>query len=345
MDGYFSFSSQVLPAAGLSSDNTPVIKLVDPLLYNLATFFAQLLNTNLQPRFGDEANHTGLTHANMDNWVDGYAVAQITDFPLHNLTLKDTDFKFPMLNVICEEERPTDLTLTSRGVIRYFCVSWVLPPLTARQYNRLYQFFGEATKIWTGYGRQGYDPKVNSNSVWKACNATFGFLESTDYGSFYGFTKEGKEADFPAIQFRLGFAERDQEPVAKNYSTFENAYIELDLVDGYNPGNILANFVDGYSTPDITITSITPNSGSLSGNTLVVIQGTGFAPEKLLYNSQVSIAGVDVKSFTVKSPTVVIAVTNPGTGFPGGSSYTGNVVFTDLLSNTYKLTNGFTYTG
>lgn len=346
MDGYFSFNSQVLPAASLTADATPVIKLVDPLLYNLATFFAQLLNTNLQPRFSNEAQHTGLNHASLDNWVDGYAVAQITDFPLNNLTLKDTDFKFPLLNVICEEEHSTDLTLTNRGVVRQFCISWVLPPLTVRQYNRLYQFFGEATKIWTGYGRQGYDPKVNSNSVWKACNVAFGHLGQVEYGNFYGFTKEGKEADFPAIQIRCSFAEREQEPVIQNYpTTISNVFIEVDgYDDGYNIANPLSNFVDGYVYPNATITSISPPSGSIGGNTLVSISGTGFSSNIFQKNSQITIAGVQVRGFVVKSPTIILARTNPGIGFPGGSAYTGSVVLTDNQGNSTTLTNSYTYT-
>lgn len=340
MDGYFSWSSKVLPAPSLTADTTATVKLVDPLLYNLSTFFAQLLNTNLQPRFSNETNHCSLTHSNLDNWVDGYAVAQITDFPLNSLSLKENDFKFPMLNVCVESEEPHQLTLTNVSVKRDFCVNWILPPLTTRQYNRIYHFLGEASKIWIGYGQQGYDPKINLNSVWKDCEVSFGSLNSIDYQHFSGFDKAGKEANFPAMQFRLSFWERNRNPVPQNFETFTGiSLLEEDLYDGYNIANPIEHFIDGYINPDIILTQCTPNSGSIQGNTLLVVQGSGFLSQKFLLPSQLTICGTIAKQVVVKSPTVLMVITNPGI-----QTGTGNIVFTDLQGNQYTLANGYTYT-
>ena len=104
-DQLFSFNSRVLPAPSLTDDPTPVIQLVDPVLYTLANFFAQILESNLQPRFSNEAMHSGMSNNGLNNWIDGYTVAQITDFPLHDLTLKGNSFKFPHLNVVIEARR------------------------------------------------------------------------------------------------------------------------------------------------------------------------------------------------------------------------------------------------
>jgi hypothetical protein len=84
------------------------------------------------------------------------------------------------------------------------------------------------------------------------------------------------------------------------------------------------------------LTSCSPNSGTIQGNTLLVIQGTGFLVGKIV---RVSVCGADVKVINVVSPTVMMVVTNPGI-----STGTGDVVAYDEQGNAYTLTNGFTYT-
>lgn len=344
-DKLFSFNSKILPAPSIIDDPTPVVQLVDPTLYQLSVFFKQLLNTNLQPRFSEEANLCGLTHANLDNWVDGYAVAQVTDFPLHRLTLEGNDFKFPMLNVLVEEEFPDQLTLTNVSIKRDFVVSYVLPPLTARQYNKLYSFLKVAAKVFIDYGQQGYDPKVNPSgpSVWQTAGLSFGTLNSIKYDKFPGLDKTGKmPVDFPCMQFRLSFWERNQLPVAQNYEAFTGIdLLELDYVPESNPGNPINNFIDGYVYPDINLSSVLPSVGSIAGGTLITIKGTGFLSQKIQSASQLTVCGVPVAQVVVKSPTILMAITNPGV--IGTENITGDIVLADNVGHVYTLANSFTY--
>ena len=346
MDSLFQFNAgYTLPAPSLTADPTPIVQLIDPTIYYLTTFFAQLLNTNLMPRFQNEATECGLTHANIDNWVDGVGVAQKTAFPLHKLTLQGNDFKFPMLNVVIENEEPHQLTLTNVSVKRDICISWVLPPLTVRQYNRLYYFLSLVSKIFTGYGQQGYDPKVNPEgpSIWTTAGISFGTLNSVKFGHFKGLDREGKmPVDFPSIQYRLSFWERNQSPVPQNFIDFTNvAMLVENLYDGYNISNPILNFVDGYINPNITLTSCTPNGGTVQGYTMLQINGTGFTPGKIQIPSQLTICGAPAAQVIVQSETVLMALTNPAVG---GTAITGDIVLTDLQGNQYILSNGFTYT-
>lgn len=344
-EALFSFNNTVLPAPSLLDNSIAVIKLTDPVLYTLAIFFGELLQTNLMQRFSEEAVHCGLTHTALDNFLDGYAVAQITSFPLHNLTLKENDFKFPMLNVVCESEEPHQQTLTNSALIRHFCVSWVLPPLTARQYNRLYHFLGVASKVFLAYGQQGYDPKGSvfnrTNNAWGSCNVAFGTLDDVSYEHFYGFDKAGQEVDFPAVQFRLSLFEQNQLPVPQNYPIPFNSIsmLRLNLIDGYAPGDPINDFIDGYVFPNLLISSCSPSSGSIVGGTILSITGTGFDKVKLQNASQLTICGIPASNVSILSPTLMKAVTSPTMNVK-----LGNLVFTDLAGVSASLTNAYAYT-
>jgi hypothetical protein len=343
-DGYLSFNSQVWP---LQSSATPILELADPVLFQMATFFEQLLNTNLLPRFHDECVACGLTHSNLDNFVDNVGVAQTITFPLNSSILRVNDFKFPLLNIYPKEEEYINFTLTNIASTRTFHIQWILPPLSAFQYNRLYPFLSYTSKILHAYGVQGYDPKTNPTgpSFWKRANLSFGSWDTAEYSELEGFLNRGSNntdlpAIFPALEIQLTFTERNQLPVPENFIPFTGiSLLQENLVDGYNPANPISNFVDGYIFPDITLTNCTPNSGSINGGKMVIIEGTGFEPEKILTASQLVICGSVVRQVIVKSPTVLMAFTNPGI-----SVGIGSIVLTDLQGNNYILSNGYTYT-
>lgn len=341
-DSIWSFdnpSQTTFPLPGLITNPTAVLQLADPVMYNLATFFTQILNTNLLPRFSDEALACGLTHASLDNWVDGYAVSQTIVFPLNESLLKVADFKFPLLAIQPQEDVYVNYTLAKLGVIRQMKVAWVLPPLTPFQYNRMYPFLQLASKALLAYGNQGYDPKVSDVSFWFQAGLSFGGMEGAKYQPYTGFAKKDEKVYFPTLELDLWFQENNQSPVPQNFIDFSGVYpLQINLYDGYNPANPIDNFVDGYIPPNITLTSCSPNSGSIQGNTLLVIQGTGFDPAKLESPFQLMICGSPAAAVKMQSPTVMMVVTNPGitTGI-------GDIVFTDLFGIEYTLANGFTY--
>lgn len=338
-DSNYSFNSKVQPLPSLTSDPTPIIQLADPVLYAAANLFRQILNTNLQPRFSNEAAACGLTHANLDNFVDNVTVAQVIDYPLDPNALRITNYKFPLMSVYTEEEYFHQWTLTNQMVHRTLVIAWILPPLTVQQMNRLYTFLQEASKAMLAFGPQGYDPKVNPNgpSAWQTANMSFGAMIGVKHLPYMGLDKEKKAAYFPSIQMRMAVMERGQDPVPQNFISFTGiSTLQENLVDGYNPANPILDFVDGYIVPNISLTSCTPNSGSIQGNNLLVIQGAGFLAEKI---AQVKVCGAQVKKISVLQPNVMLVVTNPGI-----TAGTGDVVAYDEQGNSYTLHNGFTYT-
>ena len=342
-DGYFSFADQsveLYPLQSITNDPTPVLKIADPVMYAIATFFSELLQTNLLPRFANEAAACKLTHANLDNFVDGYAVAQTIVFPLNEQLLKANEFRFPLLAIQPESEEYANWTLTNLATKRSFRVAWILPPLTAFQYNRMYPFFGLASKVLFSYGNQGYDPKVNPQgpSFWQTVGVSFGFMDGVTYEPYEGTSAKGDKAYFPCIEMGMSFVERNQQPVRDNFESFtEVSTLQINLNDGYNPANPIVDFIDGYVPPNITLTSCGPATGTIQGGTMVTIKGTGFDPNKGL---SLTLDGSPAAKMVVQSPTIILAVTNPG---PGVTGTIGPVVITDAQNNQYSLPSGFAY--
>ncbi len=87
------------------------------------------------------------------------------------------------------------------------------------------------------------------------------------------------------------------------------------------------------STPAPTVTSISPNSGTINGGTAVTITGTGF-----LAGATVSVGGTPATGVTVVNSTSITATT------PAHAAGTANVVVTNSDTQSGTLTQGFTYT-
>ena len=87
------------------------------------------------------------------------------------------------------------------------------------------------------------------------------------------------------------------------------------------------------STPAPTVTSISPNSGTINGGTAVSITGTGF-----LAGATVSLGGTAATGVTVVNSTSITATT------PAHAAGTVSVVVTNSDTQSGTLTQGFTYT-
>jgi hypothetical protein len=87
------------------------------------------------------------------------------------------------------------------------------------------------------------------------------------------------------------------------------------------------------STPAPTVTSISPNSGTINGGTAVTITGTGF-----LAGATVSVGGTPGTGVTVVNSTSITATT------PAHAAGAVNVIVTNSDTQSGTLTRGFTYT-
>ena len=87
------------------------------------------------------------------------------------------------------------------------------------------------------------------------------------------------------------------------------------------------------STPAPTVTSISPNSGTINGGTAVTITGTGFQA-----GATVSVGGTAATGVTVVNSTSITATT------PTHAAGAVNVIVTNSDTQSGTLTQGFTYT-
>lgn len=348
MDGYYSFnqsSAVILPLPG-STNPFGILPAGDPTTNALATFFAQLVESNCQPMFTNAARAVGLQHQNY--WTDGKAVAETVAFELDETILTTSNFKFPLLYVHQTEEMYDQWTLTNLMVHRFYEVSWIFPPLTTTQSSVLTYFQQMASKAWLGFGQQGYDPKVSPNgpSIWKTAGVSMGSFENAIFDKYPGLIgRQGNEtaAYFPFVRMTLSLAERYQAPVPQpNGTPFTGVSITANLIDGYAPGNPL-HFADGYAEPGITLTTSSPATGYITGGTIVTITGSGFYNNLITQPSnQLSICGVPVQNAMTISPSQLMLVTSPLLN-TNNQNLTGNIVLIDQLGISHMLVNGFTY--
>jgi hypothetical protein len=84
--------------------------------------------------------------------------------------------------------------------------------------------------------------------------------------------------------------------------------------------------------PAVTVTSVSPSSGSINGHTAVTVNGTGFAT-----GATVKFGGTAATSVVVVSATKITAIT------PAHLAGAVNVTVTNTDTSTAALTNGYTY--
>ncbi len=89
----------------------------------------------------------------------------------------------------------------------------------------------------------------------------------------------------------------------------------------------------GSGAPPPTVTSVSPNSGTINGGTAVTITGTNFAS-----GATVTFGGTAATNVNVVSSTSITATT------PAHAAGTVNVVVTNTNGGVGTLTNGYTYT-
>jgi hypothetical protein len=332
-DGYFSFDSNVYPPQTGTGNTT--LKDTDIVSQKILEFFRGVLQANMSSRWNEACLSCGLVNSKLQNMKDGYTVGDALCFPLPS-TLQQTDYHFPVLSVYREKEQYRQLSTTHIVIESDFVINWVLPPLAnVNQRNMLYPFLQEVSKTLLFYTFRGSDPKYNNGElVWREAGFAFALMEGAEYGSFLG--QDGK-TEFPSVQIKFKVFERDQF-VRDNFESLTGFDGYIDHLDGYNINDPIVDFIEFHTNPGLRVTSFTPNSGPLSGNTMVVIYGTGFEEAGLSQQSQITLAGNAVLRFLVKSDTVMIVITGYA---PSGTS--GPVVITDKYGNVATSTQNFTY--
>ena len=341
-DGYFSFNDNAIsyPLPDVSVDDIPSLILGDTTLYAISNFFTELLNSNLLPRFAEDMFNIGVKNAVNPNYYDGVAVKQTVFYPLYPNILTTNSFKFPLLSVSQTGMEAIQFTTVKTSIKRDFAATWVLPPMDAAQLAVLQPHLSIAAKAWIGYGATGYDPKFSTVSAWKTAGVAFGEMGKVSFKPFQGMAPNAsswKEVIFPAMTMTLSFWENNQLGLPQpNTQDFTQASIQLNVADGYNLTNPIYNLIDGYVNPILTLTSFSPSSGSIQGDTLVYLTGTGFISNRTY---TVSFNGSVSTNTFVRSPVMLQVITNPAINAQVG---VGDIIVTDNFSNTFTI-NGWSY--
>lgn len=346
-DGYFSYSagSQVYPLPDVVSNPTPTTLLGDQLLYQIGTFFQQILNSNLLPRFAEDMLAIGVSATNVPTYQDGYAAAQVVDYPLYPHILSTNAYKFPLISVVQTGLATNQHTIVKVGMRRDIKVSWILPPMTGSQSLIFQPYLAIAAKAWADYAGIGYDPKVNTQSIWLTAGVVDAILGEFSFAPFQGqqpASNSGwQQVAFPAMTFSLSVWEDNQLGLPQNaLPDFVGGYIQVNLADGYNVNNPLDNIADGYAYPNLSLTSLSTSTGSVQGETLVFISGQGFVPQNT-YTITFNGAVANAIATSVRNTQMLQTITNPAINATPG---VGNVVVTDQFGHTAILINAWEYT-
>jgi hypothetical protein len=327
-DGYlFGFQGTVFP--------NPVGP--DLVSQTLLRFFQNVIQINLGTSFTADALSCGLTHATLNYIIDGNVCPQAISFPLNEFLLKTTNFKFPLLSIHKSNREFQQFTDMKLMIKSDYIVNWILPPLSVEQYNVLYKYLTLVSDVLVDRCWRGSDINYNNGElVWQTAKIAYTLLNKDEHGSFLG--NEGK-TEFPGIKFHMSVFEESQfEPA--NYPEWTNAFIQTNNYDGYNLSLPIDNIADGYVNPNLSISSLSIESGPIAGSSVVNIIGDGFANfrSSQISTHQVTFNGSPVLKLIVKTNQSMIVITGPGAALG-----TGNVVITDSLENTSQLNGIWTY--
>ena len=332
-DNHFSFDNNVYPP----STGTGHTLLADTDIVNskILEFYRGVLQANLNARWTEACTACGMVNSNLQNLNDGYIIGDALCYPIPE-TLKSTDYKFPILSVYRQDENYLQMSTHHIVTESNFVITFTLPPLNnPKQANSLYPFLNLVSKTLMFYTFEGNDPKYNNGElVWKNAGFAFAMMDNAKFGSFLG--QDGK-TKYPSVQINFKVFERNHF-VPGDYEALTGFDGYVDSVDGYSINNPVVDFIKFTANPGLTISSFSPSSGSIQGNQMIVIQGTGFQAANLTEQSQITIAGKSVLSFLVKSQSTIIAITAP---IPTGVS--GPIVITDEFGNTTTSITNYTY--
>jgi len=332
-DGYlFGYNSTIFPAPVGST-----LASLDPATQTILRFFTNVLQLNLGAAFSADALSCGLTHTKLNNFVDGYVVGQAISFPPDSI-LQSSDVKFPLLSVHRVSRKFTQHSTMKIIIESEYAVTYVLPPLAAEQFNKLYKYLSAISDVLIQRSWLGYDPNYNNGEqVWKTANIAYALLDKDEYGSFLG---SDSKTEYPSLKISLRVMEETQF-VDSNYQSLLGVDATISNVDGYNTSNPVLHVADGYINPNLSITSISLSTGPVTGNSFVIIIGNGFdnittsntITESLTFNNAAA------SKLIVKSNTSIVAITGPGQ-----TTGTGDIVLTDNFGNVSIVSSGWTYT-
>lgn len=281
----------------------------DPALYYALDFFAYLITTYPGPRLLSAAQLAQATKITS-------AVAQ--KYPvLPQSQLQENQFAFPLL---CIGRRRTQTRRHTAGWESDRCsfdLLYVLPPLTSGQSEMILPILKAVYDCLRHKTTQGFDPGYTppGGSLGQQPWALAG-IESIGFGhelnesesADYGFLEGAGNLLFPTLRMMGYVVERDMYvPAANKYAGGD---IEIDLLA--TDGSVAANFMNLSTQGPPTLTSVSPNGGTIAGGTSVTLTGTLFLTNPVvLFGPYKATSGTWVNATTVTCTTP--SLSGPGT--------------------------------
>jgi IPT/TIG domain len=302
----------------------------DPVLFYCLDFFAFLITTYQGPRLMRAAQEAAVTKI-LAPVAQKYPILPQSEFLENQLA-------FPLLCVARQRTQTRRHTAGWESDRCMFDLLYVLPPLNAAQSEQILPIRKSIYDTLRHKTTQGFDPAYTppGGSLGQQPWALSG-LESIGFGhelneaeaATYGFLEGAGNLLFPSLRMQGYVIERDMYVPAKD--KFAGGDIEIDLLGP--DGSVAQHFMDLSTQQAPTVTSVTPNAGSIAGGTSITIAGTLFLPGPV-----VLVGPYRATSVVWNSATSITCNTPPISG-PG----TVSVTVLNRDNQAGSMQNAFTY--
>jgi hypothetical protein len=217
-----------------SSLNSP-LQDADPTIFHALSFFSAMIVTHVGPRLMAEVEAIG-PRPTVDgkNGIPSPVAMAVSYDPAPWLT--QNQFKFPLLAVHRKTGTYNDRTVVRRQNIVEAEVSYIFPPLTAAQAQRILPLRKAIGQLLAYKTDKGADPTYTppgatlGSSAWEAAGLTHISIEGEAFGGYAA----GEDLYFPAWTGRLQIAERT-DILTSDYEDLVTASLDVDLAQ---PGTV-----------------------------------------------------------------------------------------------------------
>jgi hypothetical protein len=209
-----------------SSTANALLQDADPALYQAIRFYQAVLSIHLGARFDAEVTKAGLTQ-----YVGKISTLAVPFDPLPYLN--QAGWQPPILALFTVGEKITDRTRAWYQVEADWKLQWILPPLTADQFNALYPILRAAGKVITDRTVLGYDPSYLSGSDF----CQLGGIEQLDLGPVRYGSIQGLDTKlfFPTVEYEMtAFERRETTPLLVTLAGTDGT-IQVTDENGLNP--------------------------------------------------------------------------------------------------------------
>lgn len=240
----------------------------DPFTFFALDFISKVIETHIGPRLMEAASQSKA--------IKRPVAMKVPYDPVP--VLGSTHLAFPLLAVYREGGRFDRIAVGRRRDVSVFELVYVLPPLDAALIEQLVPILVAARDAIDDRVEEGMDPTYAppggelGDVLWvNYAGAVSVGLTEYEIGPFEG---TAKDVLFYALRMRGEVSERtDLAPTQYEQLNGVTAAIAVSVT---TEPDFDVSTVSTY--PDPTLTSASPNTGSIAGDTLVTLAGTGFRP-------------------------------------------------------------------